>query len=281
MTDFRQAVVLGAMGRDGLVASRIVSPDEYHTSDNGLLFSSVYVIALKERGELTERDRRYWADKFRECYKPGYPGLLRRVNDDTKGMERPDDFHGVIGASAFVDPEIAREILDYGRHSRCKVGPITLHWNYNDKSPNEFHPAANRTLMQQWIASAQWVCGERVPWWRQLWWFAVVPWSAALSDPRKEGGQDPWVLSWCLMKAVGHENWLTRLGAWIYWKRFYRAWPHGLGEVYKQYLNDKLEVHPFTQYLWEGARDDGQPNLYAKENGSSQAVGNESDHRSP
>lgn len=106
-------------------------PENHTPSQNALRWTSEAYILMFRQDELTESDIQTYAQLVRICYKE--KGLLNRYPSNNE-QEGPDDYHAVLAACKILNlPDLAKEILDYGRAN---------YFNYNNQTPGKFTGSA-------------------------------------------------------------------------------------------------------------------------------------------
>ncbi len=126
---------------DGLVSNlNYPGPD---STGNGLLYTSLYYIALYNRGELEDRDAKEFQDLVTQCsaHNRSFYGLLNR--SPTKKYEQTayDDYVAVTLASKLLGlNDLAWVIVNWGNQRRF----LLFKWLYNNLVPIEF-------TLQSWM----------------------------------------------------------------------------------------------------------------------------------
>ena len=224
-------------------------------SGNGLLYTSEYILTLKQLGQLTDIDKWKYISAIKQC--EIQPGLFERNPIAFKqDQESVDDHYGLAVGSLIVDPTIAQRILKYGRENKvsfksilqdysikasygivsdlAKVlaflfGWIKVKYNYNNINPGVGTAASWLGRQSQLICCLQYAAGEKPAFWRVI--YTAV--SIALSG--KVGNNDSWILS-SLVVYCSKSSWLCRKAANIWRKRLYKYYPKGVAQVLKSYM---------------------------------------------
>lgn len=217
--------------------------DPSQTSGNSILFTAQMLCVLRQNRismvdlmDITEAK----IDAIKaECQI--VPGLFRR-GKRWPDQEGPDDYVGL----ACVDPQFAKDVLEYGRSHKFHWGPFRFPYYFQNESPginNDGRAWLGR--QQQLIAHWQYGAGEKVPFWRKLFWQFSIETSGKFGpDPRMPGGQDAWILSAMLLELHWDSN-----SAEVFYRLLDKTWPGGMREVFAVYFQD--EDHPTAKYWIE------------------------------
>lgn len=110
-----------------------VMPRRNHgVSDNGVLFTSQYILLLQRLGQLDGETKAAYFNLMRNSFRD--TGLLIRYPENFT-QEGPDDHIGISAASLALELPFAKEIIDYGR----KQLPPHL---YNTENPGKWSKQA-------------------------------------------------------------------------------------------------------------------------------------------
>jgi len=238
----------------------LITPDG-KPSGNGLLYTAEYLALLHQRGELTKSDEDHFRDVILSCEKR--IGLFNR-HPDHPDQQAPDDYMGIACASALIDPAIARSVLFYGRSIPAKasdmihdsnlplmvkmlllvlVGDGELKYNYNNVTPGTASKNSWMGRQPQLIGGLQMAAQEKLSTWRLIYWCLVI----ATSGLFKPQDQDSWRLSYLCLYYGSNYNWMTKLTAQVWWRRFKKHWPGGVKELRAKYFNNS--EHPLSKYV--------------------------------
>lgn len=124
MTTLRTEIEAGYIDQNGFVRENQTDP----YTDNGILYTSQYLIQLKRNGDLQPTDVEHFDQKILSCY--AKTGLLNRRPADTS-QEGPDDYIGLCSFSKECSDVMADEVNQYGRST-------TPHYVYNNFNPGHF-----------------------------------------------------------------------------------------------------------------------------------------------
>jgi len=205
------------------------------TSQNGLRFTAEYVRALVRAGSL-QPERHRIIKAVRRC--EIVPGLYRRSPDNNGDQEGPDDYHGLALISYYLDPDISRDILRYGRRERW-LGIIPK-YIFNNVNPGKWSGSAWMGRQPALIAMHKVVAGERVGFLESIWIMGTI----LASDEQ----QDSFVLTWMLAIIMANRWWYVdwAIGKWQRKLKFNYAL--GIGQVSEEFFG---HPHPNGKWLRE------------------------------
>jgi len=230
-------------------------------SGNGLLYSAEYLALLDELDNMGPDDVLHFHKVYYNCEKE--KGLYNRHPNHTD-QQGPDDYVGIATTAALIRPEMARDLLAYGRNNLAPLkgfiveqnklspslkkilvflfGNVRVKYNYNNVNPGTTNRSSWLGRQPQLITTFQMAAKERVALPRLLYWCLVIS-TSGLFDPKS---QDAWSLSYLSLKVGGDHNFLTRLTRSIWRKRFKKHWPGGLNNLFATYFNNP--EHPLAKY---------------------------------
>jgi len=228
---------------DGLVCNHRVEPGQVNSSGNGVLYTSLYFLLLKRRGELTPEDQLDYLSVMRSCEVPGFPGLLKR-GPNQNDEESHDDYTGACAGLAKLSPGWAFRILAHGRARWVKTpSSILVNYSYSVVIPGAWggiKPWLGR--MRQVVAHMHWAAGETPPWYDRLVWVMAVAFG------KLDGkDQDAALMNWLLIETISAPN---RLELWAlnrWTRRFQKSgWGSMRAVVQRALSNDPS--HPIVRY---------------------------------
>lgn len=196
-----------------------------HSTDNGLLFSSLYCI-------LTGVDYLWLLDQYLRCEK--LPGLPRRYPDDP-GDGDHDDITGMATASwKFSGGIVADRLYQYGKANW---------WCWNVERPGKWEVKYCWGRFPGFIAFLKAAAGHKLNFFDQVSFFIGTVASTLLSkDPGDTNGK---CLQYLKNLSVSGKYWLTDI-AIRYWKReMAKQYPTGMKGCYAIYFGP---THPFALY---------------------------------
>lgn len=243
---------------------------------NGLRELCIYRALMELLSQWTDSDHEAFNATVVSCWVA--PGHYRRSANNLE-QEAIDDY---IPLSA-SDTHVAFMMNFHGLTYPEKVGPFTFHHFYNTVCPRSlFEPLSDPSKRKAWEKAANWLvtapqgmtinwgawfgryplfpthliyamqcAGEpkdlKPTWLQQLIWAAGVASTGLFNST----AQDPWVLTWFMVRAVKEPTWLTKWATQVYFTRLYKCWPGtdqfppGLGHVLGRYYGfpHPLAVH--------------------------------------
>lgn len=179
-------------------------------SGNPLLYTAEVCIVLKRKGWLTPELRDQFLRGVRSCQiEPGY--YRRHPNFFQGDQERQDDYLALASLSVTLGaPEIAQEILAYGRAHRKPIPTFLGKWiSLPYYFPNEqgwdapFYARAEIGFYPTCIAALQWAAGENPGWMKAIWFTTSI-----LSGPNEHdpSDRDSFILPWVALSVHGDAN---------------------------------------------------------------------------
>jgi hypothetical protein len=241
-------------------AAGLIQGQKGQSSGNALLFTAEYMLLLYIRGWLKPEDVARFQAIALSCQHE--PGLYQRhptayVND----QEGVDDYIGIAAASCLTGLPLAQEILDYGQSHKFSWGPFKLPYYYRNERPEvdtDVRAWFGRQLST--IAHLHFAAGRKPKALHTLAWTYAVGSAGFGKQPKAEGGQDAYILSWLLIEtyraATRLNNDLTDpacdLAVELYTWRFKRAWPGGMNEVFATYFANP--EHPLARCFEDGVK---------------------------
>lgn len=221
---------------DGLVNPSPINPTDKGKTGNGLLYTSIYYMLLKRRGDLTKEDVDSFTKTVNRCMVityGGWPmaGLLLR--SPTKAdLESADDYYGVCAATKSLD--LVGAFYQYGLCTNYGL----FRWNYNNQKPDTF-------TLQTWFgrfpwlpAHIQWCAGVKPNILRRLAWAFKIALDSFSSSPEAR------IKGWLMISATGD----CRLSSWavMRWRQgLANRFPNGMRDVMAEYFGD---YHPLSIY---------------------------------
>lgn len=209
----------------------LVHPWAGRGSLNGLLYTSLYYVLLEEMDWLTPEDEEQFRLTVKRCEVE--PGLYRR-HPENNDQEAHDDYVALAAAAAMIEPDIAKDILSYGRR-RFYV--------YRNARDGGLHAWLGRFPFIR--AHLKWAAGEE-PWFWERWlWIGYVRWAARQEKQPYEN----WFLTWLMVQTA---RWSTvRRDVLEVCTDFERAlsqrFPEsGMAQVLAEYFGDPS--HPLARY---------------------------------
>lgn len=216
------------------------SPGELEqNSDNALLYYGDYVRICKILDEPYSNISEDFKSVVRKYYVQGNAGLLNRRPIGSTA-EAFDDYVGILSAAASISPEIAFEIFNYGKQNN---------WCFNNLNPGSIifkvlNPKFYFGRIFGFIAHAYFANKLKPSFFEQLRWIAAL-----LMDAYKKDGTSQTRLCWHFVKTYEDSNLnltLCNLTVKIWKKSFWKAFPEGMGQLFKEYFN---KDHPFAVYM--------------------------------
>ena len=221
------------------------------TSDNGILFTAEAILALLANNSLDETTRQGYIAAIKSCQKE--EGLYKRApNKD--GQEAPDDYYGLACASLYLESDMAKSVLEYGRkgtthwsaatekpenkwskvtYNILSLGGLSpIKWVWNNKDPGGFSLDSYIGRQQNLVCSLQWAAGEEPPMWRKLWWCVAIMYGARVD----KNNHDAWILAWIAIRTMNGKSWLCNIVANWWWKKFLGYYPEGMGSCLAAYF---------------------------------------------
>lgn len=203
-------------------------------SDNGVMFTSEYLILLAMNGELQPEDKADYLAKMRRCLINGEL-LMRDPENDGAQQEGPDDYLGLLaGCKVAGDTSIPRAILWYGlRHLGA----------FNNVTPGKWTVQSFLWRQPQLITHALFAARLPVGPFRA---FFVLSLLFAVYQNETRGNTDARRLGWLLIQTWDGKGLLSRWAVGV-WKRWlFSKYPDGMIGVCRIYYG---EAHPFTEYV--------------------------------
>lgn len=193
-----------------------------HSCDNGLLFSSTYMMLLGE--EATTSDVIWFTHLVETCSLE--PGLLARYPTETWPSSW-DDHVGVAVAAAHYNKTIAKDLWAYGKSHHFMYGSNFL------------------ARIVDFMPTLKCAAGEPLTWLEQA--LVATAFLANFWEDREQ------VSGRCLLylkqRLFWGKYWLIDLAISLWRARMGKLYPQGMRQVYTMYFKDH---HPFAQY---GAKD--------------------------
>lgn len=221
-----------------------------HPSGNSLLFTAEKYIALAlERGNgdpVGSLEDAYAFSRVlaRTELRPGVYARTPEGEPFHADQEGHDDYIGIAAASRILGTDHAREILEHGLQDFFWTVPWPKLYFYYPNQPGPLDWRAWFGRYPATVAHFYYAAGVKPGFWHRLAWAYTVA-TAGMGDP---GAQDPWILSWLMIRTMeGQEDWLTERAVFLWRSRFKKAWPGGIGQVLARYFNNP--EHPLAETL--------------------------------
>lgn len=213
----------------GFVHTRRVGPDRKPSTMNGVTYTSYAAILLALHGYL--QDPRAFAFIMRSSMVE--PGLLKRHPTYRPGdQEGVDDYLALACACAILgEPTLPAQILEYGRRTSVRLGPLKLRYWYSNVAPGQLRHRDGRINWSAYmgrfpalLCMLQWATRDlkEKPSAALRSYLAASIVKAALELPKH---QDAVFQTWCLIKAheaVGAPSRAVRLASGLWWAAFRR-----------------------------------------------------------
>lgn len=220
---------------EGMISPSIPQPG-IPGSNNGLMYTSEYIIMLMRNDEANQDDVSYYRNKLELFCKE--PGLLGRHPHGAGDQEGPDDYLGVAAAlielGTEIDEKMAMSVIKYGfKHIGImnNVCPGKFSWSSflgrQLQLPAAYFNAAGFPIL---VLNTYCAFSILLSCWR-------VPTNNC--DARRLG----WLLIQCTRKSF-----ICRMAAKVWYKRLYNDYPTGMKGVAAQYY---VPGHPFAKYWIE------------------------------
>jgi hypothetical protein len=230
-------------------------------SGNCIMFTSEWIIALREK-KFSDAADNVWFSKNLELMSFA-KGWYARTPFGEPFHDDPiawDDLVGLATWSAGWNNAHAIELLNFLRNTEFKWGPFSLRYYYpaGPKRVKKTEEGGEWELddyhnVKRWIgrnpampAHFQFAAGLKPNFIRRLCWAVAI----ATSGFRNEQGQDPWRLSYLMIKARPRGRGICAVAEWIWKKRFRKAWPGGLRQCRAVYFGGEAP-HPLAVYAEE------------------------------
>lgn len=203
-------------------------------SQNGLRWTSEYMMLLKRYGELTDADIDSYRNMVKLCMVE--PGLLSRFPGSGE-QEGPDDYYALLAACYFLGiKDIPKLILNYGR---------TNNYIYNNVSPGKFTGSAFLGRQLPLVACMHYAAGETPNFFLRCA-LKVSLWLSSRSSGKKN--QDAKALGYFQMLiATTMPEYAGVIKTW--WESLYAEFTGGMQEVLKKYF--AYDEYPTVVYWKE------------------------------
>lgn len=250
MDDIRTAL------KDFYDEDRLIRPARGARSGNGLLYLGEVLVMLRKFYIITLDDRLSATASLFDCEVEGTHGLYRRCSRGLwpwTDLEQQDDYIGIGAVSwAIGSPEIADEILEYGRSTKSRIWPWLawprLNWIMNNALPGTLLDENGDRSFRPWlgrypamVAHLEFAANLRPPLWRKIWWAFTVMFSGSGDE-----NMDPWKLSYLMVQVMDGRSILCELAAKIFWIRL-ALLQGSMHVVYAKYFS-KAPEHPLAKY---------------------------------
>lgn len=217
----------------------MVTPNRDGRSDNGVMYTSEYLLLLTFDGELLPEDKAEYLAKMERCLIRSGRGavLMRDPENDGESQEGPDDYLGLLAGCRFIgNTEIPRAILWHG---------LTHFGAFNNVAPFGWTRQSWLWRQPQLITQALFAAKLPVGPFRL---FFILSLLYAVYQNAPKGNTDARRLGWLLIQAWDGKGLLSRwvVGVWKRW--LFSKYPDGMIGVARIYY---CEGHPFTAYIPE------------------------------
>lgn len=206
---------------------------------NGILYSSLYFLILKNWGELNAQDLVHVHDIYTKC--KVLPGLIDRGKDNLSEEEQ-DDYYGLACASQITDPIIALDIYSYGKN----------HLWYFDNMQTARGWAKIKLWFDLWFGRFPGFCAhikfcahEDPSLFDKCWWAFGMICGALGSKANTSGRQLEWCM-YCAYSSQFHDSFICSLAARFWKNRLWAKFPNGMGDVFAGYF---YTTHPFAVWM--------------------------------
>jgi hypothetical protein len=229
--------------KTGLIHTSMVDSAGDASDQNGLCFTGEAVLYTKLSCGAFDNMGPAWIQNclagIKACQVQ--PGLYNAVPTNSR-IETWDDYVGLAGFSAATNnPEIAKDILSYGRKNRkWKILP----YFYDNTNPS--NPAWSTCFLlryQELICALEWAADEKPCFFNRFYFAASLLFQAYFSTT----SQDGWRLSWDLIQTrhlANGKSWMCNLAEKIWWRKLNKMWGStGMLAVWKAYSSGS----PFAQ----------------------------------
>lgn len=203
-----------------------------HPAGNSLLFSSEKIVKLKEANLTIWKDIPDFSFLVGKCRVEA--GLYRRTplgQPFSQDEEAQDDYIGIAAASYALNTAEKTEIYNYA---------MANDWYFSIKKERSWSTWLGR--YPAFRAHIKWAAGITPSYFERVAWAVTIA-TAGLWEPT---AQDPWILSWLMVRTMDHRSLLPDLAVRVWEWRLKRQWG-SIEAVFARYFNDPL--HPLAQKL--------------------------------
>lgn len=209
----------------------LIAPTPHGDSGNGVLYSAIAIIILRDRSTCLTTEARHvvralrnsYAKAIMTCFRSDAIGVLCRNPGNTGYQEGPDDY---VGASSLLCA--AYFILRYGKS----------HWfNYNNVNLDKITKSSWLLRQPQLIAHMYYGAEKKPNLFLRLYWHLAILYSALTT---KKTDQDGWMLTWLLIR-THPDTWVERV-----WRKKVKKLFGDQGLKNLNYLNNGN--HPITKW---------------------------------
>ncbi len=215
-------------------------------SGNCLLMTAEYLWCLYNNWELQFSDVVEKSESIRKNCQIE-KGLFRR-GPSWPDQEGPDDLLGLASMSALPSgPKFAQDILAYGRAHKFHWGPFRFRYYYPNEFPDRNNDARAWLGRQRHLITFFRLCADERPNILDIAYLALVVATTGMigKKPYENGGQDAFILSAIVCKAVRTKHWLLAIAERKFQKRLKASWPGGMRQVFTKYFGFN---HPVAQW---------------------------------
>lgn len=217
----------------------LVGPAKGQGSNNGVMYSSEFIIMLIRNGEAAPSDIDHYIERISACMKT--PGLLMRSPQNAGGQEGPDDYYGLAAAIDEINSKNLEPAAMYLAYSTCLYA-INHLGCLNNEFPNTFQWSSFLVRQPQLDAVMLWAAGLPVGPILRLY-TAISILFAAKGLPIND--TDPRRLSWLVVQVASRHSWICRMAAKVWYRRLHKDYPDGMKGVAALYYESG---HPFSKY---------------------------------
>jgi len=200
----RRDIKASYVDSDGLITYQQHPGDSPNGSGNGLLLCSLYILTLRDIGELTDVDKVWFHNVVMDSSVER--GLLNR-GPHHHDQEAMDDYTAVTAASSLYGwRDICEGILSYGqmRTVRTPYG-ARLNYYYNNVKPGTFYHHDGRKNWSAWLGRMpQFVAHLHFAAWKDPGIFYRLAWRLAMWASKSADAKDTdaWLFSYLLCRAA-------------------------------------------------------------------------------
>lgn len=203
-------------------------------SQNGVRWTSEYMILLKRYEECTEEDISRYKAMVDKCMVE--PGLLSRFPGSGE-QEGPDNYYSLLGACVYLGiTRLPREILEYGQKNN---------FIYNNINPGKFTGSAFMGRQLPLVACMYYASGKEP---NAILKAALVVSLLLSANSSGMENQDAKALGYFQLLVVQGRSsfWDKIISYWF--KKLHEEFPGGMKDVLKKYFN--YDEFP-TTFLWK------------------------------
>lgn len=199
---------------DGLVSVYVSQPaNDWRNCDNGVLFTSQYILLLNILGQMAQEDKDNYAKVIAACV--GKDGYLHRSPGD-ESLDEQDDHNGA-----------------YAAHIKLNIKPpFSLSKNlYRFPQLIALSAIASQNIFYRILATPL------------IWFTALVIATSCINVSTDD--TDSRIGSWLVVKATEDHSLLCKLASLIWRARLFKDYKNGMQDVLKIYFGPE---HPIAKY---------------------------------